>query len=84
MRRNTHRYGSPWPWSGTHFAAAFGEPRESRKAALAAEALRDAGGLDHLNLEVTPVAAGVQYRLEVEPGVLRMIGRLTAARQSVE
>lgn len=62
----------------TKFAAVMGKTEaERQKAALAAALLEQAGEQDHVHLSACPVPGGVQFRLELEEGVLRAAGKAT-------
>lgn len=61
------------------FVAAVGKPREQAQAARVAKILADTPTQDHITLVARMIPRGVCYRLEVEPGVLRMLGRLATA-----
>ncbi len=50
-------------------------------AAQLAEALKRNAGKDHISLTVRPIERGVAYRLEVEEGVLSLIGAATKLQQ---
>lgn len=62
----------------TKFAAAMGETEVDRqKAALVAALLEQAGEQDHVNLSASPAPNGVQFRLELEEGILKAAGMAT-------
>jgi len=58
------------------FVAAVGKPRDRARAARVAEILADTPTQDHITLVARVIPRGLCYRLEVEPGVLRMMGRM--------
>ncbi|HUT13475.1 MAG TPA: hypothetical protein VMY42_23510 [Thermoguttaceae bacterium] len=58
------------------FIAEIGDEREREKAARAVAALEKAPDTDHVKLVVLPIPRGLKIRLEVEQGVLRMIGAM--------
>jgi hypothetical protein len=60
------------------FVAAVGKPDEQPKAALAESELKKTPGKDHVLLTVRPITNGVRVRLEIEQGLLRLVGRLAA------
>ncbi len=67
------------------FVARVGETEEERwEAAKVAELLADSPGKDHVTLTARPISNGVHYRLEVEPGLLRMFGRMVAEAKEEE
>jgi len=67
----------------TKFAAAMGETEVDRqKAALAAALLEQAGEQDRGNLSASPVPNGVQFRLELEEGILKAAGMATTQQGS--
>jgi hypothetical protein len=57
--------------------AAEGKPENRSMAALAAMALEPSAGRDHVKLIAGPIPQGVQYRFEVEEGVLKLLSRLS-------
>ena len=60
------------------FIAAAAKREKIRSlAAMLAAALEPAAGRDHLKLTAISIPRGVKYRLEVEEGILKLIGRLT-------
>lgn len=59
------------------FIAASGEQKDRPKAALIAAELAKSEGGDRVKLLATPIARGVKYRLEVEEGILKLLGRLS-------
>jgi hypothetical protein len=58
------------------FAAATGKAPQRQAAAIVAEELKKAAPQDHLSFTVMPIAQGVKYRLEVQEGVLKSLGKL--------
>lgn len=58
------------------FIAATGKPENRSMAALVAMALEPSAGRDHIKLIAGPIPQGVQYRFEVEEGVLKLLSRL--------
>ena len=63
------------------FAAVAGKPQDQPKAALVASELKKTPGQDHVRLVVRQIPQGIQYRLVVEPGIIRLIARLAALSQ---
>ena len=57
-------------------AAAVGKPQDRPKAAMAEAELKKTPGKDHIGLSVRPISNGVQIRLEVEQGLVRLAGRI--------
>jgi hypothetical protein len=55
------------------FLAEAGQGGQQQRAATLAAALKDAAGKDHVKLVAVPIERGVKLRLELEPGVLKMI-----------
>lgn len=70
--------------STAKFLASAGKPEDRSIAALVAMALEPFAGRDHINLIAGPIPQGVQYRFEVEEGVLKLANRLTTILQSDE
>jgi hypothetical protein len=74
----------PWEWSvsvGTtaRFIAATAHSERIRSlATVLAASLDAAAGHDHVRLTVNSIPRGAKCRLEVEEGILKLIGRLTA------
>jgi hypothetical protein len=62
------------------FAAKAADLEDSVKmqAAGLAEALEKAGGKDHVTITATPIAKGIRVRLEVEEGLLKLLGSMGA------
>ncbi len=58
------------------FIAAAGNPHERPQAAKLAAALKQSPGEDHAILRAKPIENGVQYRLEIEPGILKALVRM--------
>ena len=61
------------------FAATAGKAKDRQNAAMSEAELEKTPGKDHIGLTVRPISNGVQVRLEVEQGVLRLFGRLVLA-----
>jgi hypothetical protein len=59
-----------------NLTAEIGKPQDRSKGAMANEELKKTPGKDHVLLTVRPISNGVQAHLEVEQGLLRVIGRL--------
>lgn len=57
--------------------AAAGKPENRSTAALVAVALESSAGRDHVKLIASRIPQGVQYRFEVEEGVLQLLSRLS-------
>jgi hypothetical protein len=55
--------------------AEVGKPEDRPKAAWANEELKKLPGKDHVSLSVQPISNGVQVHLEVEQGLVRLLGR---------
>ena len=64
------------------FVAQVGEGDNRQQAEQVADLLAGSAGADHVNLVLTPIARGVQIRLEIEEGILKAIGA-TAAKRSL-
>jgi hypothetical protein len=60
--------------------AAIGKPEEQTVAKMAVAELKKSPHNDHVNFTVRPVDNGVRMRLEVEPGLLRLAGRIVVMR----
>ena len=58
------------------FATVVGKPNERPQAAMIDSELKKTPGKDHIVLVVRPISNGVQMHLEVEQGLLRLLGRL--------
>lgn len=56
------------------FVAVVGKPHERPQAKKFADALKQSPSQDHAILRAQPIENGIQYRLEIEPGVLKAIG----------
>jgi len=56
------------------FAAKVADEEVKPVAAMIAAALAEAGGKDHVRLTSTPIPGGVRSRLELEQGVLKVLG----------
>jgi len=59
------------------FVAQMGEEDARPIAAMIAAALEQAGGKDHVTLVSTPVERGVKVKLEIEEGILKVLGSLS-------
>jgi len=64
------------------FVAEVGEEEDRQQAEQVADLLEGSAGADHVNLVVRPITRGVQFRLEIEEGILKAIGA-TAAKKSL-
>jgi len=64
------------PGALAKFIAELGDEGDREKAARAVAALEKTPGKDRVKLAVQPIPRGLKIRLEVEPGVLRMIGAM--------
>jgi hypothetical protein len=58
------------------FAAVMGEPKDRPNAAMIESELKKTPGKDHVTLTVRPISNGVQIHLEVEQGLVRLVGHL--------
>ena len=58
------------------FVAVVGEAKDRPKAAAIAKELATPTGLDHINVLGQAIPNGVRYRIEIEPGVVRLLGKL--------
>ncbi|MCC6126568.1 MAG: hypothetical protein IT426_16530 [Pirellulales bacterium] len=58
------------------FVAAVGQPRERPRAEKLAAALKQSSGGDRMILRAQAIDNGVQYRLEIEPGVLQAFAKM--------
>jgi hypothetical protein len=58
--------------------AEVGKPNDRPKAAWVAAELAKTANLDHVTLTASPIPDGVRYRVEVEQGLLQLVGRLGA------
>jgi hypothetical protein len=63
------------------FIAAVGKESDRPKAAWLAEELAKSAPNDHVNLIASAIPRGVKYRLEVESGILKTLGKVTANGQ---
>ena len=63
------------------FGAVMGEPKDQPKAALVAGELKKTPGKNHVSLVARPIPNGVQFHLEVEPGIIHAIGRIVVLSQ---
>ena len=62
-------------------AVAFaGKERQRVVAKKIAEALSDSGGSDHITISVLPIDRGVKLRIEAEPELLKLIGKMRPPR----
>jgi hypothetical protein len=61
--------------------AAVGEEKDRPAAQIMATELKKAEGMDHVRLVAKSVPQGIQYRLELEPGVVRVIGHMATLKQ---
>ena len=59
-------------------AKAAEEDSAKMQAAMVAGALEKTGGKDHITITATPIAKGVRVRLEVEEGLLKLLGSMGA------
>lgn len=59
------------------FLAAAGRSEGRSMAALVGMALEPSVGRDHVKLTAGPIPQGVQYRIEVEEGILKLLSRLS-------
>lgn len=55
--------------------------RDREQAAAVARALADCEGSDRIHLTAEPIPHGLRWRLELEPGVLRLIGKMAQEAQ---
>jgi hypothetical protein len=62
------------------FAAKAADLEDNVKAtaAMLVGALEKAGGKDHITITATPIAKGIRVRLEVEEGLLKLLGSMGA------
>ncbi len=58
------------------FVAALGKPNDRPKAERVATELEKTEGKDHILLTVKPISNGIRMRLEVEEGLLRLVGAI--------
>jgi len=63
------------------FVAAVGKPKDRAQAERLAQLLEESAGSDHVKVAVNPVAHGVQFRLELEEGIVRAIGVAAAEKK---
>lgn len=63
------------------FVAAVGNEPDRPKAALMAEELAKSAPNDRINLVASAIPRGVKYRLEVEGGILKTLGKAAANKQ---
>jgi hypothetical protein len=61
-----------------NLTAEIGKPTDRPKAAMADTELAKTPGKDHVGLTIRPITNGIQARLEVEQGLVRLFGRLVA------
>lgn len=64
------------------FIAEFGEEKERPQAAAVARVLADQKGNDQITLTASAVPDGVQWRVEFDSGVLRLMGKMAQEAQS--
>jgi hypothetical protein len=64
------------------FIAAEGKEEDRPKAAVVAGLLAASEGHDHVKLTAGPIPNGVKYRLELEEGILKLIGQLASLGSS--
>lgn len=62
------------------FVAAVGREKDQAKAKQIAAELAKSDKADHINLTATQIANGVRYRLDVDPGLLKVLIRLGTVR----
>jgi hypothetical protein len=58
--------------------AAIGDPLQQKQAAMVESALKKTPGKDHVSLKLMPINNGLKMRLELEQGLLRLLGGLAA------
>jgi len=58
----------------------IGKPHEQKTAAMVEAELKKTAGKNHITFTVRPISNGVQVRLEVEQGLVRLAGRLAAMK----
>jgi len=63
------------------FVAEVGKEKDKPTAKKAAEILAKTAGKDHINLLATPIDRGVKCRLEIEEGVLKLLGEAENLRK---
>jgi len=64
------------------FVAEVGEEKDRPKAAKAAEVLSKMAGKDHVILVASPMDRGVRVRMELEEGILKLIGAMGTKKGS--
>ena len=57
-------------------AKAAEEDNVKAMAAMVVGVLEKAGGKDHVTITATPIAKGIRVRLEVEEGLLKLLGSM--------
>ena len=60
------------------FVATVGKDKDRPGAELIQAELKKTPGVDHIRLVAQPIPQGISYRLEVEQGIVRLVGRLAA------
>lgn len=63
------------------FVAVVGKAHERPAADMIDKELKKTPGQDHVRLVGRPIPQGFQYRLEVEPGIVRLISSIAVFRQ---
>jgi hypothetical protein len=63
------------------FVAEMGEGKDRARAATMASYLVESEDRDHIRLVADAIPQGVRYRLEIEPGVVRLLGKLSQMGQ---
>ncbi len=66
------------------FIGAVGKPHERPKAKVVAEVLEKMVGKDHVRLVAKPIPNGVRVQVEMEEGVLRLMGKANDIKREVE
>jgi hypothetical protein len=64
------------------FVAEVGDDEDRENAALVAGLLEKTADRDHVKLTVTPIERGARLRLELEEGILRLIGKMSTLRDN--
>lgn len=62
--------------------AEYGEQKDRPQAAAVARVLADQKDNDHITLTAAAIADGVRWRVEIESGVLRLIGKMAQEAQN--
>lgn len=70
------------PWA--EFVAAVGKPHERPQAQAVAEILESMVGKDHVRFVAQPVPHGVQIQVELEEGILRLMGKMNELKHANE